>query len=127
MGLLFFRCLSSLREQATQQRQRLIENSFAAHVLKKKKKKKIFSHSLLPSSALPSMLLIPSAPFTSREDTAVSFMDRKRIMIDGVTRNYLCLVIRGGKHETFNRSALDESIHNLRHVRDREQRVRKKK
>ena len=37
-----------------------------------------------------------------------------------VTRIYLCVVLIPGEHETFNRLALNESIHNLGDVRDRD-------
>ena len=36
-----------------------------------------------------------------------------------------CFVLIRGKHETFNRLTLDESIHNLRDVRDRDAPVKK--
>ena len=83
------------------------------------------------------MSLIPSAPFTSRKDTAVGF-DRSllRPALAGlpqakngydrsVTSIYLCFVSIRGNHESVNRLSLDESIHNLRDVRNRNAPVKK--
>ena len=42
-----------------------------------------------------------------------------------VRRIYLCFVLIRGNHEPFNRLALNESIHNLRDVRDRDAPVKK--
>jgi hypothetical protein len=42
-----------------------------------------------------------------------------------VTRIYLCVVLIRGKHETFNRLSLNESVHNLGDVRDRDAFVKK--
>jgi hypothetical protein len=54
-----------------------------------------------------------------------SFMHRKRIMIDGKRRTYRRFVLIRGEHEPFNRLAVNESIHNLRDVRDRNAPVKK--
>jgi hypothetical protein len=42
-----------------------------------------------------------------------------------LTRIYLCFVLIRGNHEAFNRLALNESIHNVRDVRDRDASVKK--
>jgi len=42
-----------------------------------------------------------------------------------LTRIYLCLVLIRGNHEPFNRLALNESIHDLGDVRDRDASVKK--
>src|SRR5207248_5165401 len=74
--LLFFLCLSFLREQATRQGANQLKTRSLptlTHVLPP-----IFDLSICPSTSL-----IPSAPFTSGENTGVGFVDRKLPRITG--------------------------------------------
>ena len=57
--------------------------------------------------------------------TPAKLIHRKRLMIDGERKIYLCFVLICGNHEPFNRLALNESIHNLRDIRSRNAPVKK--
>ena len=45
-------------------------------------------------------------------------------MMHGYKKDLSCFVLIRGNHEPFNRLALNESIHNLRDVRDRDASVK---
>ena len=64
-----------------------------------------------------------SSPFFSVGE--MPFPDATEVPPIRELQSHLCFVLIRGNHESFNRLALNESIHNLRDVRDRDAPVKK--
>ena len=78
-------------------------------------------------AALPSTRAIPDRDvfYVADPISSIQGPQATRPPLQRDARIYLCFMLIRSDHETFNRLAVDESIHNLRDIRDRDAPVKK--